>query len=33
LAWVATGALMQAASAIKNGDFTVLTGRPANLPV
>lgn len=33
LAWVAAGALMQAASSIKEGDLSVLTGRPANLPV
>ena len=33
LAWVATGALIAAAAAIKQGDLSVLTGRPANLPV
>ena len=33
LAWVAAGALMAAAAAIKQGDLSPLTGRPANLPV
>jgi 2-methylisocitrate lyase-like PEP mutase family enzyme len=33
LTWVAAGALMTAASAIRDGDLSALTGRPANLPV
>jgi 2-methylisocitrate lyase-like PEP mutase family enzyme len=33
LMWVAAGALMQAASAIRDGDLSVLTGRPPDLPV
>jgi 2-methylisocitrate lyase-like PEP mutase family enzyme len=33
LAWIAAGALMQAASAIHEGDLSVLRGRPTDLPV
>jgi 2-methylisocitrate lyase-like PEP mutase family enzyme len=33
LAWIAGGALMQAASAIHEGDLSVLRGRPTDLPV
>jgi 2-methylisocitrate lyase-like PEP mutase family enzyme len=33
LTWVAAGALMTAASAIRDGDLSALTGRPPNLPV
>jgi 2-methylisocitrate lyase-like PEP mutase family enzyme len=33
LAWVAAGALMRAAAAIRQGDLSVLAGRPPDLPV
>jgi 2-methylisocitrate lyase-like PEP mutase family enzyme len=33
LAWVAAGALMRAAAAIRDGDLSALAGRPPDLPV